>query len=163
MFAGEHVNAQHKLAQREKNVLLSTSFFQFRFRALLERRVFFQRTHMNQFFFYRKEQKIKGCLHFKGNHSSNFRRTWAVTWRHLNFWMLQIKMRGTWTFECSKSKCEVPVPPQIDELTLTLAQNITGKKALFSSPWKPKSFQDFPSHRILWHMHETLNINENKN
>jgi len=36
-------------------------------------------------------------------------------------------------------------------------------EALFSSPWKPKSFQDSPSHRILWHMHETLNIDENKN
>ena len=36
-------------------------------------------------------------------------------------------------------------------------------RALFSSPWKPKSFQDFPSHRILWHMHETLNIDEKKN
>ena len=24
-------------------------------------------------------------------------------------------------------------------------------------------FQDFPSHRILWYMHETLNIDENKN
>jgi len=35
--------------------------------------------------------------------------------------------------------------------------------ALFSSPWKPKSFQDSLSHRILWHMHETLNIGENKN
>jgi len=28
---------------------------------------------------------------------------------------------------------------------------------------KIKSFQDFPSHRILWHMHETLNIDKNKN
>jgi len=36
-------------------------------------------------------------------------------------------------------------------------------KALFSSPWKPKSFQDSPSRRILWHMHKTLNIDENKN
>jgi len=35
--------------------------------------------------------------------------------------------------------------------------------ALFSSPSKSKSFQDSPSHRILWHMYETLNIDENKN
>jgi len=28
---------------------------------------------------------------------------------------------------------------------------------------KAKSFQDFPSHRILRHMHEILNIDENKN
>jgi hypothetical protein len=28
---------------------------------------------------------------------------------------------------------------------------------------KPKSFQDFPSHRILRHMHGVLNIDENKN
>jgi len=27
----------------------------------------------------------------------------------------------------------------------------------------PKIFQDFPSHQILWHMHEALNIEENKN
>jgi len=36
-------------------------------------------------------------------------------------------------------------------------------KALFSSSQKPKSFQDFLSHRIFRHMHETLNIDENKN
>ena len=36
-------------------------------------------------------------------------------------------------------------------------------EALFSSPRKPKNFQDFLSHRILWHMHEILNIDENKN
>ena len=36
-------------------------------------------------------------------------------------------------------------------------------KALFSSPQKAKSFQDSPSHRILWHMHEALNIDESKN
>jgi hypothetical protein len=35
--------------------------------------------------------------------------------------------------------------------------------ALFSSPQKAKSFQDFPSHRILRHMHGVLNIDENKN
>jgi hypothetical protein len=35
-------------------------------------------------------------------------------------------------------------------------------KALFSSLWKPKNFQDSPSHRIFRHMHETLNIDENK-
>jgi len=36
-------------------------------------------------------------------------------------------------------------------------------KALFSSPQKSKTFQDFPSHRILRHMHEAQNIDENKN
>jgi hypothetical protein len=36
-------------------------------------------------------------------------------------------------------------------------------KALFTSPRNPKSFQDSPSHRILRHMHEALNIDENKN
>ena len=36
-------------------------------------------------------------------------------------------------------------------------------KALFSSPWKPKTFQDFPSHQILKHMHAALDIDENKN
>jgi hypothetical protein len=36
-------------------------------------------------------------------------------------------------------------------------------EALFSSLQKPKSFQDSSSHRILWQMHETLNIDENKN
>ena len=36
-------------------------------------------------------------------------------------------------------------------------------KALFSSPRNTKSFQDSPSHRILRHMHEALNIDENKN
>jgi len=35
--------------------------------------------------------------------------------------------------------------------------------ALFSSCQKPKSFQDFPSHRILRHIHEILNIDKNKN
>jgi len=35
--------------------------------------------------------------------------------------------------------------------------------ALFSSPQKPKFFQDFSSHRILGHMHEVLDIDENKN
>ena len=36
-------------------------------------------------------------------------------------------------------------------------------QALFSSPQKAKGFQDSPSHRILWHMHEALNIDESKN
>jgi len=35
--------------------------------------------------------------------------------------------------------------------------------ALFNSPLNPKSFQDFPSHQILRHMYEALNIDENKN
>ena len=35
--------------------------------------------------------------------------------------------------------------------------------AVFNSPRKSKSFQDSPSHRILWHMYEALNIDENKN
>ena len=34
---------------------------------------------------------------------------------------------------------------------------------LFSSPQNPKTFQDSPSHRILRHVHEALNIDENKN
>ena len=37
------------------------------------------------------------------------------------------------------------------------------KKALFSFHRNPKSFQDSLPHRILWHMHEALNIDENKN
>ena len=36
-------------------------------------------------------------------------------------------------------------------------------KALCSSPRNPKNFQNFTSHRILWHMHKALNIDENKN
>jgi len=35
--------------------------------------------------------------------------------------------------------------------------------ALFSFLKKPKTFQDSPSHRILRHMHDTLNIDKNKN
>jgi len=34
---------------------------------------------------------------------------------------------------------------------------------LFRSHQNLKSFQDFPSHRILRYMHEALNIDENKN
>jgi len=34
--------------------------------------------------------------------------------------------------------------------------------ALFSSPKKPKNFQNSTSHRILRHMHRALNIDENK-
>ena len=44
-----------------------------------------------------------------------------------------------------------------------LTKYMTMIKALFSSSWKPKCFQDSLSYRILWHMHETLNIDENKN
>ena len=36
-------------------------------------------------------------------------------------------------------------------------------QALFSSQKVPKNFQDFPSHRILRHIHETLDIDKNKN
>jgi len=36
-------------------------------------------------------------------------------------------------------------------------------QALFSSPQKLKTFQDSPSHRMLRHMHGTLNIVENEN
>ena len=36
-------------------------------------------------------------------------------------------------------------------------------KALFSSPRNSKIFEDSLSHRILRHMHEILNIDENKN
>jgi len=35
-------------------------------------------------------------------------------------------------------------------------------KVLFSLLQKLKTFQDFSSHRILWHMHEVLNIDKNK-
>jgi len=38
-----------------------------------------------------------------------------------------------------------------------------GSEALFSLPQRPKTFQDFSSHRILRHMHGALNIDENKN
>jgi hypothetical protein len=36
-------------------------------------------------------------------------------------------------------------------------------EALFSSPGKPKTFQNFPLYRILRHIHVALNIDENKN
>jgi len=36
-------------------------------------------------------------------------------------------------------------------------------RALFSSPQKAKSFQDFLSNQILRHMHRVLNKDENKN
>jgi len=58
-----------------------------------------------------------------------------------------------WTKQVLNSKALLLPHPAFDVRIL----------ALFSSPWKPKSFQDSPSHRILWHMHETLNIDENKN
>ena len=35
--------------------------------------------------------------------------------------------------------------------------------ALFSSHKKPKTFQDYPSHRILRHMYRALNVDEDKN
>jgi len=38
-----------------------------------------------------------------------------------------------------------------------------GTEALFSSHQNQKSFQNSSSHRILRHMHEALNIDENKN
>jgi len=34
---------------------------------------------------------------------------------------------------------------------------------LFRYTQKPKTLQDSPSHRILWHMHGALNIDKNKN
>ena len=44
------------------------------------------------------------------------------------------------------------------------ANSITKQtEALFTSPQNPKTFQDSPSHRILGHMHEALDIDENKN
>jgi len=49
--------------------------------------------------------------------------------------------------------------PSVDEPFGLLAKQ---HKASFSSLWKPKSFQNFSSHRILWHMHETLSIDKNK-
>jgi len=33
-------------------------------------------------------------------------------------------------------------------------------KALFSSSQKSKKVQDSTSHRVLWHMHESLNIDK---
>ena len=50
-----------------------------------------------------------------------------------------------------------PAPYQLPHLWNTIA------RALFSSPRNLKSFQNFLSHRILRHMHEALNIDENKN
>ena len=41
--------------------------------------------------------------------------------------------------------------------------DVIANKSLFTSPRKIKTFQDFPSHRILWHMHGALNIDKNKN
>ena len=35
--------------------------------------------------------------------------------------------------------------------------------ALFTSLRKPKTFQDSPSHQILKHTHEALDIDKNKN
>jgi len=46
------------------------------------------------------------------------------------------------------------------ESTLLFVINNYLSKALFSSPRIPKSFQDSPSHRILRHMYEALNIDE---
>jgi hypothetical protein len=53
----------------------------------------------------------------------------------------------------------------------SLARNAPGERssigklarALFSSARKPKNFQDFSPHQIFRHIHETLNIYENKN
>jgi len=38
-----------------------------------------------------------------------------------------------------------------------------GYMALFSSSRNSKSFEDSPSRQIFWHIHEALNIEENKN
>ena len=38
-----------------------------------------------------------------------------------------------------------------------------GRIQMHSSLRKPKNFQNSPSYRILYHMHEILNIDENKN
>ena len=58
--------------------------------------------------------------------------------------------------------CKESYSQQVDciiklALTLLVRQHDT------SSPQKAKSFQDSPSHRILRHMHEALNIDESKN
>ena len=45
---------------------------------------------------------------------------------------------------------------------LTILPNYIAN-ALFSSPQKPKTFQDFSSYQILRYMHGALNIDENKN
>ena len=41
--------------------------------------------------------------------------------------------------------------------------NIKQARSLLRPCLVPKIFQNSPSHRILWHMHEALNIDENKN
>ena len=46
---------------------------------------------------------------------------------------------------------------------LRVGNRAHANKALFSSLKKPKTFQVFPSHRILRHMHGALNIDKNKN
>jgi len=54
--------------------------------------------------------------------------------------------------------------PWINEILGKINKNINHLfllwfKALFTS----KNFQDSTSHRILWHMHGTLNIDKNNN
>ena len=54
-------------------------------------------------------------------------------------------------FECAASKREAGVI------------QLYGYMALFSSSRNSKSFEDSPSRQIFWHIHEALNIEENKN
>ena len=54
-------------------------------------------------------------------------------------------------------------PPTSPQLRMLLSV-VSKKKTLWSClvPKTIKNFQDSPSHRILRHMHETLNIEKNK-
>jgi hypothetical protein len=52
-------------------------------------------------------------------------------------------------------------PTALDPISSALIT--TFGKALFSSLQKPKTSQNSLLHRILRHMHEPLNIDENKN
>jgi hypothetical protein len=47
--------------------------------------------------------------------------------------------------------------------TATATSRDTLLRALFSSPKNLKCFQDFPSHRILRHIYEILNVDKNNN
>jgi len=77
-----------------------------------------------------------------------------------------------------RSSFRVIVKPATEKQTTTNIDNTLGEdvvgatevhlpqrtsKALFSLPQKAKNFQDSPSRRILWQMHEALNIDESKN
>jgi len=80
----------------------------------------------------------------------------------LNGWL-----SSSWRWPVDERRCSSHSPLDAGEAASVRVWDRERRKALtwvlFSSPRKPKSFQDSPSHRILWHMHETLNIDENKN